>query len=93
MAEFSGYGFHRVIDPPGVMPQAAEKLDNTPKILVPDEVLIDVELLNLDSTSMKQIKETSFNVGKRILEIVSQRGKMHNPVTKSGGYFSTGLYF
>jgi acetoacetyl-CoA synthetase len=85
MAEFSGYGFHRVIDPPGVMPQAAEKLDNTPKILVPDEVLIDVELLNLDSTSMKQIKETSFNVGKRILEIVSQRGKMHNPVTKSGG--------
>jgi L-erythro-3,5-diaminohexanoate dehydrogenase len=85
MAEFSGYGFHRVIDPPGVMPQAAEKLDNTPKILVPDEVLIDVELLNLDSTSMKQIKETSFNVGKRILEIVSQRGKMHNPVTNSGG--------
>jgi L-erythro-3,5-diaminohexanoate dehydrogenase len=85
MTEFSAYGFHRVIRPLGVMPQAAEQLDNTPKILASDEVLIDVEVLNLDSTSMKQIKETYPDVGKRILEIVSQRGKMHNPVTKSGG--------
>jgi L-erythro-3,5-diaminohexanoate dehydrogenase len=87
MNNFTGYGFHRVISPSGVMPQAADKLDNTPKILALDEVLIDVEFLNLDSTSMKQIKESSVDVRKRILEIVSQRGKMHNPVTKSGGSY------
>jgi L-erythro-3,5-diaminohexanoate dehydrogenase len=79
------YGFHRVIEPEGVIPQAAEKLDNTPKLKTPYEILLNVNLLNLDSTSMRQIKENHRSIEDRIFEIVNQRGKMHNPITNSGG--------
>src|SRR5690242_16948501 len=52
--------------------------------------LLEVRFLNLDSTSMKQLREAGGNsddrVRARILEIVNtERGKMHNPVTNSGG--------
>lgn len=81
----SKYGFHRVITPKGVVPQAADKVDNTPKQLHPSEKLVQVKLLNLDSTSTRQITESGQNIPDRVLEIVQQRGKMHNPVTNSGG--------
>ena len=53
----------------------------------PSEKIIDVQLLNLDSTSMRQIRDTHPEdlIPQRIMEIVATRGKMHNPVTKSGG--------
>ncbi len=82
------YGLHRVISPAGVLPQAAEKLNPTLPIF-DNEILIQVEKLNLDSSSFKQIFE--FNQGNlekiknHILSIVQERGKMHNPVTQSGG--------
>lgn len=88
------YGCHRVIEPEGVLPQAAWKIDNTPEIRR-NEILIDVETLNIDAASFKQLlsecdpnaddaaKEAQ--VASRIMEIVNQRGKMHNPVTGSGG--------
>ena len=79
------YGFHRVIEPKGVVPQAAWKVDNRPEQLHPSEKLIQVKLLNLDSTSTKQITESGIKIQDRIREIVDQRGKMHNPVTNSGG--------
>jgi len=80
------YGCHRVIEPKGVFPQAAYKLDNTPKAY-DDEILIQVETLNIDSASFKQIKDEvgEKGIAKRIMEIVEERGKMHNPVTNSGG--------
>lgn len=82
------YGTHRVIEPAGVLPQAAYKLDNTMEIF-PNEILIDVRSLNIDSASFIQIKnEAQGDVSKiksKILEIVNQRGKMQNPVTGSGG--------
>jgi L-erythro-3,5-diaminohexanoate dehydrogenase len=81
----SRYGFHRVIEPKGVVPQAAIKVDNTPRQLHPSEKLIQVKLLNLDSTSTRQITESGANISDRVREIVDQRGKMHNPVTNSGG--------
>lgn len=79
------YGFHRVIKPKGVVPQAAWKVDNTPQKLHPTEKLIKVKLLNLDSTSLRQIKESGRDIKKRVWEIIKERGKMHNPVTNSGG--------
>ena len=79
------YGFHRVIQPSGVIPQAALRLDNTPHILHPAEILIRVSLLNLDSTGMTQLKSRDIDLAQQITDIVSQRGKMHNPVTNSGG--------
>ena len=79
------YGFHRVIQPSGVIPQAALRVDNTPMILHPSEILIRVSLLNLDSTGMSQLKSRDIDLAQQITDIVSQRGKMHNPVTNSGG--------
>ncbi|MEK9183633.1 MAG: L-erythro-3,5-diaminohexanoate dehydrogenase [Patescibacteria group bacterium] len=79
------YGFHRVIRPVGVVPQAAWKVNNYPKKLHSSEKIIDVKFLNLDSTSMRQLKKNYNDIGARILEIIGERGKMHNPITNSGG--------
>ncbi len=81
-------GMHRVIEPIGSLPQAAWKLDNTP-IAQPTETLVDVQALHIDSASFTQIasicgRDTD-KMKWRIMDIVSQRGKMHNPVTGSGG--------
>ncbi len=85
----SPFGTHRVIQPQGVLPQPAEKIDNNMEILWDNEILIDVEALNIDSASFTQIKKQADGnedeIKKTILEIVSTRGKMHNPVTGSGG--------
>ena len=46
------YGFHRVLEPAGVVPQAAWRVNSRPELLRPTEVLIDVSRINLDSTGM-----------------------------------------
>lgn len=82
------YGTHRVIEPKGVLPQPAQKIDNTMEIY-DNEVLIDVQTLNVDSASFTQIKEQAGGDVEKIKEImlgiVAERGKHHNPVTGSGG--------
>jgi L-erythro-3,5-diaminohexanoate dehydrogenase len=81
-------GIHRVIEPAGTLPQPAWRLDNTP-IARPSETLIDVRALHIDSASFTQIADVCDRdperMRKHILDIVEQRGKMHNPVTGSGG--------
>ena len=79
------YGFHRVIQPSGVIPQAALQIDNTPQILHPAEILLRVNLINLDSSGMTQLRSRNMDIGEQVMNIVSQRGKLHNPVTNSGG--------
>lgn len=90
MREGCRYGTHRVIEPQGVLPQAAWKIDNTMEIC-DNEILVDVQTLNIDAASFTQIKNDvgrdEEKVAARMLEIVSQRGKHHNPVTGSGGMF------
>jgi L-erythro-3,5-diaminohexanoate dehydrogenase len=81
-------GLHRVLDDRVVLPQAAQRLD-TRRELWPDEVRVRVETLNLDAASFRQL-ETSHGgdgdaVRREVLQIVATRGKMHNPVTGSGG--------
>lgn len=82
------YGTHRVIEPKGVLPQPALKIDNDMKIY-DNEILIDVIALNIDSASFTQIEEASNHdikkIEEMILGIVAERGKMQNPVTGSGG--------
>jgi len=84
----SPYGTHRVIEPRGVLPQAAWKIDNTMEPAA-NEILIDVRTLNIDSASFTQIKQEvgaePAAIAAKVLDIVRQRGKMHNPVTGSGG--------
>jgi L-erythro-3,5-diaminohexanoate dehydrogenase len=83
-------GTHRVIEPAGAMPQSAWKLDNTP-VAFENEILCDVEVLNIDSASFKQISDECGGdadaISKHVQKIVSERGKQHNPVTGSGGMF------
>ena len=84
----SPLGLHRVIEPPGVLPQAAWRLDASPAI-APDEVRIRVDRLNLDAASYRQIREAYAGdpdkIRAAVLDIIATRGKMQNPVTGSGG--------
>jgi L-erythro-3,5-diaminohexanoate dehydrogenase len=82
------YGLSRVIGQRGVLPQRAQRLD--PSLPCRDsELLIDVESLNIDAASFKQIKDEvggePSRIAARVQEIVRERGKMQNPVTGSGG--------
>ena len=82
------YGLHRVLEPPGSMPQAAWKVDNQMDCW-DNEIRIDVEMLNIDSASFAQIRSEAGDdpaaVEAAMLRIVHERGKHHNPVTGSGG--------
>ncbi|MFB9429385.1 L-erythro-3,5-diaminohexanoate dehydrogenase [Streptoalloteichus tenebrarius] len=85
--ESSPYGLHRVVEPVGVLPQQAWRLDPDPRPW-PDEVVVDVERLNLDAASYRQLREAHISgaaVRHAVLQIVDERGKMQNPVTGSGG--------
>jgi L-erythro-3,5-diaminohexanoate dehydrogenase len=88
MQRSSPIGLHRVVEPAGVLPQAAWRLDARPQ-LWDDEVRIRVERLNLDAASFRQLGEKHAGdaaaVRAEVVEIVRTRGKMHNPVTGSGG--------
>jgi L-erythro-3,5-diaminohexanoate dehydrogenase len=87
-ATYSPHGLHRVVSPPGALPQAADVLDPSPEVRG-GEVLVDVERLNLDAASFRQLHDEQGGdpegLRKRVLAIVEERGKMHNPVTGSGG--------
>ncbi len=82
------YGVHRVIEPAMSLPQPAIKIDNSME-LYDNELLIEVSTLNIDSASFTQIKDVcngdSERIAEMIQQIVSERGKMQNPVTGSGG--------
>lgn len=84
------FGTHRVLEPPGALPQGATRLDNRMEIRS-NEILVDVETLNIDSASFTQIRKEAEDDKGRIAEImlgiVASRGKHHNPVTGSGGMF------
>lgn len=84
----SPVGLHRVLEPAGVLPQAARRLDADPG-LWDDEVLVTVERLNLDAASYRQLREEAGGDGeavrRRVVDLVAAQGKMHNPVTGSGG--------
>jgi L-erythro-3,5-diaminohexanoate dehydrogenase len=81
-------GMHRVLQPSGVLPQAAQRLDTDPSIR-DNEVRVRVERLNLDAASFRQLQDKHGGNGdavrREVLEILESRGKMHNPVTGSGG--------
>ncbi len=83
-------GIHRSLDPPGALPQAARRLDATPRAF-DNEIAVSVEALNIDSASFRQMREaeraTGETVESQVRRIVAERGKMHNPVTGSGGIF------
>jgi len=91
MEKGNPFGAHRVIKPAGVLPQPALKIDNDMENIYSNEILVDVEILNIDSASFTQIKDSCDGdvekIKEMIMEIVEEKGKMQNPITGSGGMF------
>ncbi|GAG04947.1 unnamed protein product, partial [marine sediment metagenome] len=83
------YGTHRVIEKTGQLPQTALSLDNNMDEICDNEILVDVRTLNIDSASFTQLNQAAdgdeAKIRENISKIVSERGKMQNPVTGSGG--------
>ena len=88
MKQTCRYGTHRVIAPENALPQNAQKVDNNLPIRE-TEILVEVDTLNIDSASFRQMKDACGGdiekVKEMILGIVGERGKQQNPVTGSGG--------
>lgn len=89
------YGCHRVLEPKGALPQAAWRVDHRLDLDTgaEHELVIAVERLNIDAASFRQMEhaaqaageDIAAGVARRVRETVASRGKMHNPVTGSGG--------
>ncbi|MFY1828773.1 L-erythro-3,5-diaminohexanoate dehydrogenase [Myxococcus fulvus] len=82
------YGLSRVVGGPGLFPQRAVRLD--PSLPCREsELLIEVERLNIDAASFEQLAREvggdETRIAEQVRRIVSERGKMHNPTTGSGG--------
>lgn len=81
-------GVDRVLWPAGALPQAADRL-STLGPLTGSEIEIEVEYLNLDAASFRDLAEyhryDAKEIRAEVLEIVATRGKMVNPRTGSGG--------
>ena len=84
----SNYGTSRVLEPKFVIPTSAWRLDNSRNVR-PDEMRISAELIHLEGTSFKQIcTEANYDpaeIRREIVDTVIRRGKLHNPVTDTGG--------
>ncbi|MGH2995823.1 MAG: NAD-dependent epimerase/dehydratase family protein [Gaiellaceae bacterium] len=75
-------GAHRVLDPPGGLPQPARRLDALAPLRT-TELALAVERISLDAWSFRQLWGEAFE--ERLLALVRERGKLHNPSTDSGG--------
>ena len=85
----SPVGLHRVLEPAGALPQAAERLDAAPAIgpgRGPDAGrAAQPRRRVLPPARRPSTAATATAVRAEVLEIVAARGKMQNPVTGSGG--------
>lgn len=82
------YGLARVVTPRQVFPASAWELDNS-RQLKNGEIRIGLRRVHVETTSFKQIcQEAAYDeerIREKIKDIVIRRGKLHNPVTDTGG--------
>lgn len=82
------YGLNRVIGNDGMLPILAWKLDNR-KIVYDNELMLNVKRIHVETASFKQICSSAGHdeerIKEKILDIVNDRGKLHNPFTDTGG--------
>lgn len=82
------YGTNRVMEPQHVLPTSAWRLDNSRNIAA-YEIRVDVKRIHIEQTSFKQIcleaADNDQRIKQKIMDIVIRRGKLHNPVTDTGG--------
>jgi len=85
-----GFGLDRVVEPKGSIPVTAWKLDNSPA-LKSKEMKISINLIDFERGGFNQICSIcDYDVNRikeRIMKIVNERGKIHNPYTGSSGLF------
>lgn len=82
------YTINRVLEPKQVLPTSAWRLDNNRNIF-PDEMRLSIKRIHMEGTSFKQIRteanDNEEKIKQKIMDIVIRRGKLHNPVTDTGG--------
>lgn len=84
------FGVSRVMEPKGAVPATAWKLDNQRQIS-PKEIRIRLEKVHIEWDNFNQICShcgyDEMRIKARIMQIIEERGKLHNPFTGSGGLF------
>ena len=84
------FGLDRVITPQQVFPPSAWQLDNS-SALKKGEMRISLRKIHIEGTSFRQICQEAANdkevIKEKIKDIIIKRGKLHNPVTDTGGLF------
>lgn len=82
------YGQSRVLEPKGLTPATAWKLDNS-RELQPGEARLRLERLHLEWDNFQQIcSSCGFDENRiraKLLDLIARRGKLHNPFTGTGG--------
>lgn len=82
------YGLDRVLVPAKVFPASAWQLDNS-RELKSGELRISIKKIHVEGTSFRQIRQEANNndniIKSKIKDIILRRGKLHNPVTDTGG--------
>jgi L-erythro-3,5-diaminohexanoate dehydrogenase len=82
------FGAHRVLEPKGALPKAAQRLDNqTPPF--DNEIGLRVRALHITSTSFTRLWQEAGGDRERfaatVMDIVQRQGKFQDPLTGSGG--------
>lgn len=84
------FGIDRVVEPKHNTPVTAWKVDNSKRIRA-GEILVNIKKIVVERTNLEQIANfcqfDEERIKSRILKIVQERGKFHNPYTKSSGLF------
>ena len=84
----NAYGLNRVMMPSQVFPASAWQLDNS-RTLMNGEMRVSVKKIHIEGTGFRQICQEANNdeeiIKEKISDIVIRRGKLHNPVTDTGG--------
>ena len=84
------YGLERSLTPKWSFAPSAWELDNS-RQLKPGEMRIALDRVHVEGTSFRQICQEAGNdearIKEKIKDITIRRGKLHNPVTDTGGLF------
>ena len=84
------FGVSRVLEPKESIPVTAWKIDNS-RAISPEEIRVRLETIHVEWDNFNQICShcgyDATGVKARIMQIIEERGKLHNPYTGSGGLF------